>query len=97
MQRASTLLNKGEKDMKPIIIDDTPITDDMLGVNDQQKCTKAKLLSNLTIPGINQTYSQLVMRLPPRPPDPHGTKTPKITTRIKPNVDLKKTHPTKRE
>ena len=93
MQKASNPSNKGEKEMKIIIIDDTPVTDAMLSVNSQQKCTKAKLLSNLTTPEINQTYPQQVMRLPPRPPDLQGTEAPKINTRIKPNLDFEENSP----
>ena len=67
MQKASNPSNKGEKEIKPIIIDDTPITNDMLSVNSQQNCMKAKLPTNLTTPEINQSYPQLVKRLPLRP------------------------------
>ena len=43
IQKASTPSNKGEKEMKPIIIDDTPTVidiDDMLGIDSQPQNTK---------------------------------------------------------
>ena len=67
MQKASNPSNKGEKEIKPIIIDDTPITNDMLSVDSQQNCTKAKSPTSLTNPQINQPYPQPVKRLPPVP------------------------------
>ena len=67
MQKASNPSNKGEKETKPLITDDTPITNDTLSVNSQQNCTKAKLPTNLTTPEINQPYPQPIMRLPQDP------------------------------
>ena len=97
VQKVPNPLNKGEKEMKPIIIDDTPITNDTLSVNNQHNCTKAKLPTSLTTPEINQPYSQLVMRQPPMPPDLLGTEAPKISTGIGQNLDFKEIHLIKRE
>ena len=93
VQKASNPSNKEEKEIKPIIIYDTPITNDTLSVNSQHNCTKAKLPTSLTTPEINQPYSQLVMRPTPRPPDLLGAEAPKIGTRIEPNLDFEENSP----
>ena len=95
-QKASTPSNKGEKEMKPIIIDTLTVvdTDGTLGVNSQPQNTKTKLLWNLTNPGVNQnTYSQPVMRPPPRPPDLVNKKNHRTDTGIDPNLDFEETSP----
>ena len=60
----------------------------MILVNNQQNCSKAGTPINLKMPEINQQYLELVMKLPPRSPDLLGTETPKINTRIGPNLDF---------
>ena len=65
MQKASNPSNKREREIKPIIIDDTPIINDVLSVNMQQNCTKAKLPTSLTTPATNQSYPQPFKRPPP--------------------------------
>ena len=96
VQKASTPSNKGEKEMKPIIVDDTLIVvdmDGMLGVNSQPQCTKAKFPCNLTTPEINQTYSQPVIRLPPRSPDLNDRENPRINTGMNSNLDFEENSP----
>ena len=93
MQKASNPSSKGEKEIKPIIIDDTPITSDMSSVNNRQDCMKTKLPINLTTPDIHQPYPQPVKRLSPRPPDILGSQAPKTNTGIGPNLDFEENSP----
>ena len=65
----------------------------MLSANSQQNCMKAKLPTNLTTPEINQPYSQMVMRLPPRPPYILGTEAPKISIGTGSNLDFEENSP----
>ena len=88
MEEASNPSSKGEKEIKPIIIDDTPIINDMSNVNNRQDGTKAKLPIDIAIPKIHKPYPQLVKRPPPRPPDILGTQAPKTNTEIGPNLDF---------
>ena len=56
-KRLQILQIKEEKEIKLIIIDDTPITNDTLSVNSQQNCMKAKLPPNLTTSRNKSTIS----------------------------------------
>ena len=71
VQKASTPPNKREKEIKPIVIDDTPTVidlDDTPDIDDQSQNTKTKLPWNLTRPGVSQTtYSQPIMNHPKAP------------------------------
>ena len=93
VQKAPNPSNRGEQEIKPIIIDDTQTTSDLLSVNNQQYCTKARRPTNLKTPEINQPYPKPVMRLPPRLPDLLGTETPKINTGIGLNLDFEENSP----
>ena len=93
VQKGSNPSKRGEQEIKPITIDDTQTTPDLLSVNNQQNCTKGMKPSNLKNPEINQPYPKLVMRLPPRTPDLLGTETPKVNTRIGPNLDFEENSP----
>ena len=63
VQKTSTPSNKGDKEIKPIIIDDTPTVidlDDTLDMDNQSQNTKTKLSWNLTRPGVSLiTYPNL--------------------------------------
>ena len=65
VQKTSTPSNKREKEMKPIINDDTLTVidlDDTLDIENQAQNTKPKLPWNLTRPGVSQTtYPQPIM------------------------------------
>ena len=76
-QKASNPSNRGEQELKPIIIDDTQTTLDLLSVHSQQNYTQARKLTNLKTPEINQPYPQLVMRPPQKPLTYYGQKIPR--------------------
>ena len=97
VQKASNPSNRGEQEIKPIIIDDAQTTPNLLSVNNQQNCIQARKPTNLKTPEINQPYPQLVMRLLLRSPDLLGTETLKINAGIGPNLDFEETHLIKRK
>ena len=66
-QKTSNLSNKGEQEIKPIIIEDTQTIPDLLSDNNQQNCTQARETINLKTTAINQPYPQPVMRPPQGP------------------------------
>ena len=96
-QKALTPSNKGEKGIKPIIIADTPTVidlDDILHVDNQSQSPKSKLPWNLTRPGVNQTtYSQPVMRPPPKLPDLADRRNHRTDTGTDPNIDFEENSP----
>ena len=79
--------------MKPIIIDDiqTALKEQKA---DKQNDTDTKVPARYL--HINQNYPQLVIRPPPRPPDPLRT-TPKVNAEMGPNLDFEEIHLIKRE
>ena len=97
VQKASTPSNKREKEIKPIVIDDTPTVidlDDTPDIDDQSQNTKTKLPWNLTRPGVSQTtYSQPLMRPPSRSPDPNNRRNHRTDTGIDPNLDFEENSP----
>ena len=74
VQGATKSSNKRRKEIKPVVINDTPTiidSDDKLQIDIQTQNTKTRLPCDLTRPGVRQTaaYSHLIIRSPPRPPD----------------------------
>ena len=80
-------INKKVQEIKPIIIDDEQ--DSPSAKTNYPISTNIKLHTKHPQ---NQTYPQLVIRPPPRPPDLTG-QTPKVNTGIEPDLDFEENSP----
>ena len=83
---------KRVQDIKPIIIED----DDNQGISNQKKdkvITSRDVTSHVKPPNVaHQIYSQPIVRLSPRPPDPLGSN-PKVTAEIERTLDFEENSP----
>ena len=79
--------NTEVQEIKSIIIDDTQTAPDLQKIDSQNE---ANIKIPTKCPQINQNYAQLVMRPPPRPPDPVK---PKVCTEIGPSLDSEESSP----
>ena len=98
VQGTTTSSDKIRKEIKLLVIDDTPTiidSDDKLDIDTQSQNTQTKLPMDLTRPGVRQTttYSQPVIRPPPRPPDLADRRNHRTYTGIDPNLDFKENSP----
>ena len=83
---------KRVQDMKPIIIED----DDDQDISNQKKdkvITSRDVTSHVNHQNVpHQIYSQPIVRLPSKPPDPLGSN-PKVTAEIERNLDFEENSP----
>ena len=83
---------KRVQDRKPIIIED----DDDHDISHQKRdkvITSRDVTSHIKPPNVpHHVYSQPIVRLPPRPPDPLGSN-PKVTAEIERNLDFEENSP----
>ena len=87
-KRSPSSINKRVQEIQPIIIDDELDAPDT-AKTDYPSSTDVKLYTKHPQ---NQTYPQLVIRLPPRPPDP-SEPTPNVNTGIEPNLGFEDNSP----
>ena len=97
-QGTTTSSDKRRKEIKPVVIDDTLTiieSDGKLDIDTQSQNTQTKLPCDLTRPGVRQTttYSQPVIRPPPRPPDLVDRRNHRTDTGIDPNLDFEENSP----
>ena len=90
--KSTSSTHKKVQDMKPIIIED----DDDQDISNQKKhkvSTRRDVTSHIKPPNVpNQIYSQPIVRLPSRPPDPLGSN-PKVTAEIETNLYFEESSP----
>ena len=79
--------NTEAQEIKPIIIDDIQTAPNLQKIDSQNE---ANTSIPTKYPPINHNYAQVVMRPPPRPPDPVR---PKVNTEIGPNLDFEENSP----
>ena len=81
--------NRKEQEIKPLIIDDIQTAPHSSKIDNQQNSTDVKMHTKYPQ---SQNYSQLVIRPPPRPPDPLQP-TPKVNAEMGPNLDFEENSP----
>ena len=89
VKKSSNSSTTEEQEIKPIIIDDIQTAPDSQKIDSQNE---ANTRIPTKYPQINQNYAQLVMRPPPRPPDPL-IPTPKVNAEMEPNLDFEENSP----
>ena len=95
LQGATKSSNKRRKEIKPVVINDALTITALDDIDTQSQNTQTRLPCDLTRPGVRQTptYSQPIIRLPPRPPDLIGKRNYGADTGIDPNLDFEENSP----
>ena len=92
-EKSASSTQKKVQDKKPIIIEEDDDDQDTSNIKKDKVITNRDVTSHIKPPNIpNQVFSQPIVRLPPRPPDPLGSN-PKVTAQIETNLDFEENSP----
>ena len=90
--KSTSSTHKKVQDIKPIIIE-VDDDQDISNHKEDKLSTSSDVTSLIKPPNVpNQVYSQPIVRLPHRPPDPLGSN-PKVTAEIETNLDFEENSP----